>query len=147
MQIIYIDESCLLWSSVPGISIATDIICGFPTETEEDFEETMKLCAKFKFPSLFINQYFPRPGTPAARLERLPAQTVPIRISSPLSSFCCCCKSGFSCRWKTEPKGYRNYSNPISLTTTMSDWLKMFWLPTFLTTRITTWRIIKTMCK
>jgi len=51
---------------VPGISIATDIICGFPTETEDDFEETINLCTKYKFPSLFINQYFPRPGTPAA---------------------------------------------------------------------------------
>ena len=65
---------------VPGISIATDIICGFPTETEADFEETMELCRKYKFPSLFINQYFPRPGTPAARLERLNAQVVSISI-------------------------------------------------------------------
>jgi len=64
---------------VAGISIATDIICGFPTETEADFEETMNLCNKYKFPSLFINQYFPRPGTPAARLERLNAQVVKIR--------------------------------------------------------------------
>merc|ERR1712071_75057 len=61
---------------VPGISIATDIICGFPTETEDDFEETINLCTKYKFPSLFINQYFPRPGTPAARLVRLNAQVV-----------------------------------------------------------------------
>ncbi|KAF4527796.1 hypothetical protein B566_EDAN016381 [Ephemera danica] len=50
---------------VPGINIATDIICGFPTETEADFAETLDLCSKFKFPSLFINQFFPRPGTPA----------------------------------------------------------------------------------
>jgi len=64
---------------VAGISIATDIICGFPTETESDFEETMNLCSKYKFPSLFINQYFPRPGTPAARLERLNAQVVKVR--------------------------------------------------------------------
>lgn len=58
------------------MTIATDIICGFPTETETDFEETMSLCAKYKFPSLFINQYFPRPGTPAARLPRIPANEV-----------------------------------------------------------------------
>ncbi|XP_071451029.1 threonylcarbamoyladenosine tRNA methylthiotransferase [Hetaerina americana] len=56
---------------VPGITIATDIICGFPTETEADFAETMDLCKKYKFPSLFINQFFPRPGTPAARMPRL----------------------------------------------------------------------------
>ncbi|XP_026463557.1 threonylcarbamoyladenosine tRNA methylthiotransferase-like [Ctenocephalides felis] len=61
---------------VSGITIATDIICGFPTETEKDFEETMELCAKYKFPSLFINQFYPRPGTPAANMQRIPANEV-----------------------------------------------------------------------
>ncbi|XP_067006926.1 threonylcarbamoyladenosine tRNA methylthiotransferase [Anabrus simplex] len=61
---------------IPNMTIATDIICGFPGETEEDFEDTMNLCRKYKFPSLFINQFFPRPGTPAARMERVPAQEV-----------------------------------------------------------------------
>lgn len=61
---------------VPGVTIATDIICGFPTETEEDFEETMTLCETHKFPSLFINQFFPRPGTPAAKMTRVPANLV-----------------------------------------------------------------------
>lgn len=61
---------------VPGVTIATDVICGFPTETEDDFEETMKLVEEYKFPSLFINQFFPRPGTPAAKMPRIPAQLV-----------------------------------------------------------------------
>lgn len=65
-----------LQSKIPGMTIATDIICGFPTETEENFEETMLLCKKYKFPSLFINQFFPRPGTPAALLPRVPPQEV-----------------------------------------------------------------------
>ncbi|KAK6633186.1 hypothetical protein RUM44_003787 [Polyplax serrata] len=65
-----------LRSKVPGITIATDIICGFPTETENDFEETLSLCAKYKFPSLFINQFYPRPGTPAAKMTRIPPQDV-----------------------------------------------------------------------
>lgn len=65
-----------LRSKVEGVTIATDIICGFPTETEENFEDTMTLCEKYKFPSLFINQFFPRPGTPAARMERIPANQV-----------------------------------------------------------------------
>ncbi|KAH8280231.1 hypothetical protein KR018_000357 [Drosophila ironensis] len=64
---------------VPDVTIATDIICGFPTETEEDFEETMTLCAKYRFPVLFINQFFPRPGTPAAKMERIPANLVKTR--------------------------------------------------------------------
>ncbi|XP_025830459.1 threonylcarbamoyladenosine tRNA methylthiotransferase isoform X2 [Agrilus planipennis] len=65
-----------LKEKVPGITIATDIICGFPTETEKDFDETLSLCEKYKFPSLFINQFFPRPGTPAAKFQRVPAQDV-----------------------------------------------------------------------
>ncbi|CAG2063217.1 unnamed protein product, partial [Timema podura] len=65
-----------LTDRVPGVTIATDIICGFPTETEEDFQETLRLCHKNKFPSLFINQFYPRPGTPAARMPRIPTQEV-----------------------------------------------------------------------
>lgn len=64
------------FDSVPGISIATDIICGFPTETEQDFDLTMELCSKHRFPSLFINQFFPRVGTPAYRMERVPTKQV-----------------------------------------------------------------------
>uniref|UniRef100_A0A914LQ97 Uncharacterized protein n=1 Tax=Meloidogyne incognita TaxID=6306 RepID=A0A914LQ97_MELIC len=50
---------------------STDFICAFPTETEEDFEESMELVKLYKFPSLFINQFYPRPGTPAARLKKI----------------------------------------------------------------------------
>ena len=53
-----------------------DIIAGFPTETEEDFDETISLCDKYKFPSLFMNQFFPRPGTPAAKWEQIPRQVI-----------------------------------------------------------------------
>ncbi|KAL5271610.1 hypothetical protein ACHWQZ_G002029 [Mnemiopsis leidyi] len=68
-----------LRAKVPGITIATDIICGFPTETEDDFEETLDLIKKYQFPSLFINQFFPRPGTPAARMKKIPADKVKLR--------------------------------------------------------------------
>ncbi|XP_038652891.1 threonylcarbamoyladenosine tRNA methylthiotransferase isoform X1 [Scyliorhinus canicula] len=63
-----------LKEQVPGITVATDIICGFPGETEVDFQETLKLIQEYKFPSLFINQFYPRPGTPAAKMEQVPAQ-------------------------------------------------------------------------
>ncbi|XP_053457883.1 threonylcarbamoyladenosine tRNA methylthiotransferase isoform X2 [Nycticebus coucang] len=63
-----------LKEKVPGITIATDIICGFPGETDQDFQETVKLVEEYKFPSLFINQFYPRPGTPAAKIEQVPAQ-------------------------------------------------------------------------
>ncbi|KAK7485362.1 hypothetical protein BaRGS_00023461 [Batillaria attramentaria] len=61
---------------VPDVNIATDIICGFPTETEKDFEETLELVRQYKFASLFINQFFPRPGTPAAKMPRIPPPEV-----------------------------------------------------------------------
>lgn len=61
---------------VPEVTIATDVICGFPTETPEDFEETMQLVRDYHFPSLFINQFFPRPGTPAAKMHRVDTQEV-----------------------------------------------------------------------
>lgn len=69
------------------MTIATDIICGFPTETEDNFEETMTLCEKYKFPSLFINQFFPRPGTPAALMARIDPQVVKKRTKRFASLF------------------------------------------------------------
>lgn len=66
-------------ANVPGILIATDIICGFPTESEEDFEMTLKLCLKYKFPKLHISQFYPRPRTPAMRMKKLATQIVKSR--------------------------------------------------------------------
>merc|ERR1712048_445527 len=64
---------------VPDLTIATDLICGFPHETEEEFEESCELVRKYKFPSLFINQFFPRPGTPAAKMKKVPTDEVKAR--------------------------------------------------------------------
>ncbi|CAH8608050.1 unnamed protein product [Heterobilharzia americana] len=52
------------------ITIATDIICGFPNETDDDFNQTVELIEKYQFPVLHINQFFARPGTPAANMPR-----------------------------------------------------------------------------
>lgn len=52
----------------PDISIATDFIVGFPNETAEDFEKTMKLIEDVKFDASFSFVYSPRPGTPAAEM-------------------------------------------------------------------------------
>lgn len=65
-----------------GISIATDIICGFPTETEDDFEQTLHLIDELRIPIVNISQFYPRPGTPAAKMKRVPTQIVSIMFSS-----------------------------------------------------------------
>lgn len=54
---------------VERVSITTDIIVGFPGETEEDFEETLDLYNKCKFDSAFTFIFSPREGTPAAKME------------------------------------------------------------------------------
>ena len=42
----------------------------------QDFAETLSLVSEYQFPSLFINQFYPRPGTPAARMKRIPTHEV-----------------------------------------------------------------------
>lgn len=56
-------------AAVPGISLTTDIIVGFPGETEEDFLETMDVVEKAGFDSAFTFIYSKRTGTPAAAME------------------------------------------------------------------------------
>ncbi len=53
------------------ITIATDIICGFPSETEEDFEKTLDLINEIKPDMINISQFWPRPGTKAAEMKQL----------------------------------------------------------------------------
>lgn len=55
--------------TIPNVSISTDIIVGFPGETEEDFEETLSLANECKFDNAFTFIYSPRENTPAAKLE------------------------------------------------------------------------------
>jgi tRNA-2-methylthio-N6-dimethylallyladenosine synthase len=63
--------------AMPDAAITTDIIVGFPGETEEDFLETMDAVRQARFSSAFTFQYSPRPGTPAAELgEQVPKPVV-----------------------------------------------------------------------
>ncbi|MEX0429476.1 tRNA (N6-isopentenyl adenosine(37)-C2)-methylthiotransferase MiaB [Nocardioides sp. DS6] len=55
-------------AAIPDAAITTDIIVGFPGETEEDFAETLRVVRESRFSSAFTFQYSPRPGTPAADL-------------------------------------------------------------------------------
>jgi tRNA-2-methylthio-N6-dimethylallyladenosine synthase len=64
-------------AAMPDAAITTDIIVGFPGETEEDFAETLRVVEASRFASAFTFQYSPRPGTPAADLpEQLPKAVV-----------------------------------------------------------------------
>mmetsp|Transcript_9501 Transcript_9501/g.57951 ORF Transcript_9501/g.57951 Transcript_9501/m.57951 type:complete len:587 (+) Transcript_9501:1426-3186(+) len=69
----------VLLSKVPGLELATDIICGFPGETDKDFEATMDLVRKYQFSHTHISQFYSRPGTPAARMKQVPSSTVKAR--------------------------------------------------------------------
>lgn len=63
--------------ALPHAAITTDIIVGFPGETEEDFEQTLDVVAHARFASAFTFQYSKRPGTPAALMEdQVPKQVV-----------------------------------------------------------------------
>jgi threonylcarbamoyladenosine tRNA methylthiotransferase CDKAL1 len=65
-----------LIKEVPGVTIMTDIICGFPTETEAMFQETLDLIEHYKLAYVNISQFYPRPGTPAARMKRIDTKVV-----------------------------------------------------------------------
>jgi tRNA-2-methylthio-N6-dimethylallyladenosine synthase len=64
----YLDKIYKIRECVPDITITTDIIVGFPGETEEDFEETLDLVKKAKFDSAFTFLYSIREGTNAAKM-------------------------------------------------------------------------------
>ncbi len=65
----YLDKVSRLRELVPDISLSTDIIIGFPGETDDDFEQTARLMREVEYDSAFIFKYSPRPGTDAAARE------------------------------------------------------------------------------
>ena len=68
-------------AKLPHASITTDIIVGFPGETEEDFQATLDVVERARFTSAFTFQYSPRPGTPAAEMEQqIPKEVVQERF-------------------------------------------------------------------
>ena len=72
--------------AMPGAAITTDLIVGFPGETEEDFERTAELLETARWDSAFIFMYSHRPGTPASRLD----DTVPLgREETPTPATAC----------------------------------------------------------
>ena len=68
--------------AMPHSTITTDIIVGFPGETEEDFQETMQITTDLRFLAAYTFQYSKRPGTPAAEMpDQIPAEVVAERYT------------------------------------------------------------------
>ena len=64
----YLETIARIRAAIPGIHFSTDIIVGFPGETEEEFQQTLSLIEEVRYGSLFAFKYSPRPGTPALRI-------------------------------------------------------------------------------
>ena len=67
---------------MPGADITTDLLAGFPSETEAEFEETLRLVEEVRFTAAFMFAYSARPGTAAAKLiDDVPRQTKTARLN------------------------------------------------------------------
>ena len=78
----YLENVALLRREIPDCELTTDLIVGFPTETEEEFEETLSLVREADFASAFTFIYSPRTGTKAAEMEgRIPDEVSKNRIT------------------------------------------------------------------
>jgi tRNA-2-methylthio-N6-dimethylallyladenosine synthase len=64
----YIERVKKLKEACPGLTLSTDLIVGFPGETDEDFEATLQLVRDANFTAAFCFKYSPRPGTPAEKM-------------------------------------------------------------------------------
>jgi len=64
----YLEVIARIREAIPEIHFSTDMIVGFPGETEEDFQQTLSLIEEVRYGSLFAFKYSPRPGTPALKI-------------------------------------------------------------------------------
>jgi threonylcarbamoyladenosine tRNA methylthiotransferase MtaB len=69
----YLERLAAARDAIPGLALATDVIVGFPSETEEAFQATLDVVDELQFSKLHVFRYSARPGTPAAELEEVPA--------------------------------------------------------------------------
>ena len=70
----YLDLVKKIKERIPDVSLTTDIMMGFPGETEEDVELTLDLMRQVKYESAMMYYYNPRSGTPAAKMEQIPEE-------------------------------------------------------------------------
>lgn len=78
----YLDLVRRIREAIPDVALSTDIIVGYPGETEEDFEETLDVVRRVRYDSAFTFEYSKRSGTPAAeRPDQVPPEVVKERFS------------------------------------------------------------------
>ncbi|WP_338371297.1 tRNA (N6-isopentenyl adenosine(37)-C2)-methylthiotransferase MiaB [Treponema bryantii] len=71
----YLELVAKIKERIPDVSLTTDIMMGFPGETEEDVEQTLDLMRQVKYESAMMYYYNPREGTPASKWEQIPVDT------------------------------------------------------------------------
>ena len=77
----YLDKIAAVREAVPDIGLSSDVMVGFPTETEEDFLQTLDLVERVKYNNLFMFIYSRRSGTPADKMPQIDYKTKQERIS------------------------------------------------------------------
>ena len=65
----YLEKVGMIRENLPSAAVTSDIICGFPGETDEDFLKTLELAEKVRFDMLYIFVFSPRPGSAAAKMD------------------------------------------------------------------------------
>lgn len=79
----YVERTSALREAVPGLTLSTDVIVGFPGETQEDFELTLDLIREREFVGVYAFKYSERPGTPALKLvDDVPEQEKRRRLAA-----------------------------------------------------------------
>lgn len=82
----YIAKAKMLLDGIPGVALSTDIIVGFPGETEEQFQETLSLMDEVPYENLYAFNYSPRPFTKAAKFQdQIPAEVSSERLARVLA--------------------------------------------------------------
>ncbi|MDJ0960531.1 MAG: tRNA (N6-isopentenyl adenosine(37)-C2)-methylthiotransferase MiaB [Acidimicrobiia bacterium] len=77
----FLEKLAMARSIIPDLAVSTDVIVGFPGETEQDFQATLDVVEESRFDSAFMFQFSPRPGTPAAEMgDRVPAEVIQERF-------------------------------------------------------------------
>lgn len=76
----YLDKVKKLRNAIPNISLSTDLIVGYPTETENDFKQTIEVCKEVEFDSAYTFIYSKRPGTKSYNLKEIDREIIKDRF-------------------------------------------------------------------